>query len=109
MESTLIVLTKSRLGPFDVSVHRNMQWYHSHPGSPIFWFHSTSNQLVLSVPVNCLHIGFFVQWHLGMLMLKHYIDNVFQGIWVHEYFPYLIERLSWCSTSGFFLAVAACE
>ena len=64
---TLVVLKKSRPGPCDVCIRRNLKWDQSQPGSPLICFHSTSNQLVLSVPVSHVRLGFLAEWHLGML------------------------------------------
>ena len=58
---------KSRLGPCDVYVHRNLKQDHGHPGSPLFWFHSTSNKLVLSDTVSCVRLGLLTKWHICIL------------------------------------------
>ena len=96
-------LKKSCLVPCDVYVHRNLKGYHSHPGSPPIWFHSTYSQLVISGPLSCMRLGLFMHWHLGMLtwqhytniVWQHYTNIVFQGKWLHWYFFYLIEKLAW--------------
>ena len=58
---------KSRLGPCDVYVHRNIKWGHIRTGSPLVWVHSTYNQVMLSGPVSHMRLGLLVQWYIGML------------------------------------------
>ena len=60
--------------PYDVYVNINLKQYHSHPGSPLVWLHSTSNQLLRISKVSHVLIGFLVQWHIGVLTWKHYTD-----------------------------------
>ena len=102
-----IVQRNSCLGPCDVYVHRNLKWYHSHPGSPLVWLHYTSNQVVLSGLVIRICLGFWGRWNIGMLTWQHYTDILFWVIWVNEYWPYLLEKLSWSPASGVSLSIAA--
>ena len=68
------------MGPCDVYVHRNLKWYYIQPGSPLVWFHSKYNQLVIIGLVRRVRLGLLAQWHIGMLTWQHYTENVFQGI-----------------------------
>ena len=45
------------MGPCGLYVHSTLKCYHSHHGSPLVWFHSTPNKLVLIVTVSRLLLG----------------------------------------------------
>ena len=85
------------LGKCYIYVHINLQWYHIHPGLILAWFHSKSNQFLLSGPVSFVHLGLLAWWHLGMLALQRHTELGFQGIWVHVSRPCFLETIFFAS------------